>query len=396
MFVGTNQRLVISLTDLVAGAEVAFPSPALLQGLELLFRGPGGDTFSIATGTADVLEVDASPTDTGDDWSAMGWTPNATGWQWSAIQQGGSDDQTFATPVGKPGRIVFGSAEGNAPPIFAGGFELTVRSSTVPGNVEVIPAVVGTGFLEGSGAAVGDTVAASIAGQHVSLNVVGSTAEFPSLDPAVPFAIVDATTLERARFATTSQLLTTKEWWVSVDDAAADTAAAALRADPIAAADVIGRRSLARSLAGDPVSLGIIGALALGALASLIFAAIGFVVSATVTTSERITEFAILRALGLSGRDLATWVSLENAFLLVFGLVAGSVLGLVLAWLVLPFATLTSSGAAAVPTPEIVIPWQAVLPLYLAALALFAVTVLIVTRQIRRAGISTVLRSGEE
>jgi hypothetical protein len=49
-----------------------------------------------------------------------------------------------------------------------------------------------------------------------------------------------------------------------------------------------------------------------------------------------------------------------------------------------------------VPTPQIVVPWAGILPLYLAAVGLFVVTILIVTRQIRRAGISTVLRSGEE
>ena len=159
---------------------------------------------------------------------------------------------------------------------------------------------------------------------------------------------------------------------------------------------MVSRVARTRSLGGDPISLGIIGALGLGAIAALAFAAIGFVVSATVTTSERITEFAILRALGLSGRELAACVSLENAFLLVFGLIAGSALGLVLAWLVLPFATLTETGATAVPSPQIVVPWPAILPIYAAALLLFAVTVAIVTRQVRRAGITTVLRSGEE
>jgi len=63
---------------------------------------------------------------------------------------------------------------------------------------------------------------------------------------------------------------------------------------------------------------------------------------------------------------------------------------------VLPFATLTETGAAAVPTPQIVVPFEAIAPIYLAAIALFVVTVLLVTRQVRHAGISTVLRSGEE
>jgi len=136
------------------------------------------------------------------------------------------------------------------------------------------------------------------------------------------------------------------------------------------------------------------GAAVLGAASPGI--ASGSLDSATVTSSERITEFAILRALGLSTRELSGWVSLENAFLLVFGLLAGSVLGIILAWLVLPFATLTATGEAVVPPPSIVVPWAAMAPLYGAAVVLFVVTVAIVTRQVRRAGITTVLRSGDE
>jgi putative ABC transport system permease protein len=228
------------------------------------------------------------------------------------------------------------------------------------------------------------------------MRIAGRTPDFPSLDPSIPFAIVDATTLERARQAMTGQLLPTREWWLSVDAASAPNVEEALRQAPFAADEVLGRMSLSRSLAGDPVSLGIIGALGLGAIAALAFAAIGFVVSAVVATSERITEFAILRALGLSVRDLSAWVSLENAFLLGFGILTGSALGILLAWLVLPFATLTESGEAAVPPAQIVVPWPALTPIYLAAIALFVVTVLLVTRQVRGAAISTVLRSGDE
>ena len=80
----------------------------------------------------------------------------------------------------------------------------------------------------------------------------------------------------------------------------------------------------------------------------------------------------------------------------MFGIVAGSLLGVVLAWLVLPFATLTETGESAVPAPDIVVPWAAMAPLYVAAVVLFVVTVVIVSRQVRRAGISTVLRAGDE
>ena len=395
LFVGAGQRIELPLTQVIGGVRVGVPGPISLQGVELNFRVPAEDPPPVAVGTVDIRSVEASASVDGADWTDVGWAPNAPGWTWTIRYAFDTSDRAYRPPPGAPSQIVFDFGDGKAEPLF-GGSSAVFRSSTVPADADLIPAVVSDQFLELSGAAIGDEVAASIAGQRVELEVVASTAEFPSLDPTEGFAIVDATTLERSRLATTGQVLITEEWWLGVDDGRAAAVEEALRGAPLAAVDVIGRASLTRSLASDPISLGIIGALGLGALAALAFASIGFIVSATVSTSERVTEFAILRALGLSARELSAWVSLENAFLLVFGLVAGSFLGILLAWLVLPFATLTETGAVAVPSPEVVVPLEAIAPLYLAALVLFAVTVVIVTRQVRRAGITTVLRSGEE
>jgi hypothetical protein len=390
-FAGDGQRIELPVTASVGGADVTIASPVRLRSIELTFRGPA-DTVGI--GSAQLVRVEASPDAGGDTWAAVAFDPESPDYAWS-MSFGG-----FEQPIKvSGGRLIFPSQNepsGEGQPIFGSGGATTYLIEATDPLPAVIPAVVGDRFLELAGLEVGSDVAAAMSGQRVTLRVIGSISQFPSLDPTQPFAIVDSTTLERARIIATRQVLPTKEWWLSIDEAKAADIEKALSADPVAAATVLGRDALTRSLAGDPISLGIIGALALGALAALAFASIGFIVSATVTTSERITEFAILRALGLSARELAAWVSLENAFLLVFGLIAGSALGLVLAWLVLPFATLTESGAAAVPAPDIVVPWLSIAPLYLAALVLFVVTVVVVSRQIRRAGISTVLRSGEE
>ena len=70
-----------------------------------------------------------------------------------------------------------------------------------------------------------------------------------------------------------------------------------------------------RALATDPVALGIIGVLGIGVVAAGLFAVVGFIVSAAVSARERVTEFALLRALGLSSSQLSGWLSLENATL---------------------------------------------------------------------------------
>ena len=144
------------------------------------------------------------------------------------------------------------------------------------------------------------------------------------------------------------------------------------------------------------MALGLIGALALGALAAIVFAAIGFVVSATVSTRERLGEFALLQAIGLSHRQLSAWLTMENLFLLLVGLLVGTGIGLVLAWVVLPFVTLTQEAALAVPPVEVVIPWGIYGLLYLVAGIALAITVLVIGRLLSRVRVSGVLRAGGE
>jgi ABC-type antimicrobial peptide transport system permease subunit len=172
--------------------------------------------------------------------------------------------------------------------------------------------------------------------------------------------------------------------------------AEALRGEPYSAASVVAFDELHGDLLSDPIALGVIGALALGALSAILFAAIGFVVSATVSTRERLGEFALLQAIGLSHRQLSGWLTLENAFLLATGLLVGTGLGLVLAWVVLPFVTLTQEAALAVPPVEVVIPWGIYGLLYLVAAAALVVTVVVIGQLLGRVRVSGVLRSGGE
>ena len=149
-------------------------------------------------------------------------------------------------------------------------------------------------------------------------------------------------------------------------------------------------------LVGDPLGLGVIGILGLGSVAALVFAAIGFLVSATVSTSERIGEFALLKAIGLAPRQLFVWLSMESIALLVVGLVAGTFLGLVLAWLALPFATLTANGEPPVPAPDVIVPLEALVPTLVLAVVLVLATALLVRRQLPAARTSAVLRARDE
>jgi ABC-type antimicrobial peptide transport system permease subunit len=144
------------------------------------------------------------------------------------------------------------------------------------------------------------------------------------------------------------------------------------------------------------VALGIIGALAIGFVAAAMFAVVGFIVSAAVSARERVTEFALLRALGLSSGQLSSWLSLENAVLAGVSLVTGSLLGLVIAWVVLPFVTVTQTASTPYPPVSLTVPWLVIGILEVVAIVALTTTVIVLAWLLRRVGLASALRLGED
>jgi ABC-type antimicrobial peptide transport system permease subunit len=148
-------------------------------------------------------------------------------------------------------------------------------------------------------------------------------------------------------------------------------------------------------LTRDPVALGISGALSLGFVAAAVFSVLGFAVSAAVSTSERTTEFAVLRSLGLSDRQLSAWLALEGGITAALALAGGIALGALVAWLVLPFVSLAGEGGR--PFPEVIVelPWQAVAVLTGSLLTALAVVLAVQILLLRRLALGPALRAGE-
>jgi hypothetical protein len=374
----------------IGGKPVSVAGPIRLAGVELQMTTPG---LIAVTGTMTVRGIESSDAADGETWTDIGFGPRGR-WDWVQIDP--SAGIFSGPPTDDPGTVtVFGRGSGGAVGGSIAAPPVVFRLWAPPADDEILPVVAGSAFLEATGAAVGEDVSARIQGAPVTLRIVDSVEAFPTLDPAKPFLIADGETRDLQRMGTVARVLPASEAWLSVDPAKATLVAATLTGPPYDAAQVVGRDALTVALATDPVPLGVIGVLGLGSIAAMTFAAIGFLVSATVSTNERRGEFALLRALGLSDRQLSLWLALENTFLLVIGLVLGSALGLLLSWLVLPFVTVTGTGAAAVPAPVIVIPWGAIAPIWLLAAVLLLVTVAAVRRQLPSSAIGGVIRAGE-
>jgi hypothetical protein len=259
-----------------------------------------------------------------------------------------------------------------------------------------VPAVASAAFLDASATAVGESIPLEIAGVRRSVEIVGAVRAFPTVEEDQPVLVVDLPTMTLLRFEGSDSVDPPDEWWFAVDDDALDATVAALEDRPIDSRSVVSQAARARALATDPVALGIIGALSIGFVAATLFAVVGFVVSAAVSARERVSEFALLRALGLSSGQLSSWLSLENAVLASVSLVAGCALGLVIAWVVLPFVTVTQEARTPFPPVNLDVPWVTIGGLVLAGILALAATILVLAWLLRRIGLAAVLRTGED
>lgn len=386
LFVGRGQTMMIDLPP--ASGPIAGSGPAEpLSLLGLDFSLAGGFPFAAnpITGGLGVTGL-AAATASGSTWTTFGEAAALDRWAWEAPTDGGFDGLGMGSSLSLgPESIQLLGPVGE-----------DVRLRAPLSAAATIPAIASQAFLAATGSTVGQTITARSGGTALTLRIAASAVEFPTLDPATPFVIVDGPTLADLRYLEDGSTSAGADWWLSTSPGADQRVAATLAAPPFHSQTVLSRGGVAASLAGDPVGLGTLGALLLGSLAAAAFAVLGFLVGASVSVRERAAEFALLRALGLSGPQLAAWLTAEQAFLLGVGLLAGTGVGVLLAWLILPATLLSASGAPVVPPPTVVLPWALIGLAYLGAILLLAVTSLLVGRPVPRRGIAGVLRAAGE
>ncbi|HEY6634058.1 MAG TPA: ABC transporter permease [Acidimicrobiia bacterium] len=285
--------------------------------------------------------------------------------------------------------IETGVGSGTAPAYFS----LRPHLADLPAS---FPVIVSTGFLEANSVAIGDSVRLPALRVDASATIAGTVSAFPTLDPSLGEAVLlDLATLQILAYQPGLSPPGVGAYWMSAegDDS---LVVAQLTSPPLNSSNVQSRTELASQLVSDPVALGAIGALTLGFVAAAVFAAVGFAVSATVSARERMVEFALLRALGLSGRQLGLWLAVEQGALVLVSLGLGTVIGIVLTATLLPLVSLTHTGDPAMPAVIVEYPWPAIVGLELAVVAVLAVIVVVMTVLLRRVGLGSLLRLGED
>ncbi|MGH3015674.1 MAG: FtsX-like permease family protein, partial [Gaiellaceae bacterium] len=384
---GRSRRLQVELGG-GASAGSAPAHPLTLVAVELRVDAGFGQTRG-GTLAVESLSADSTPVDAGH---AAAWTvrpgeiPHASVPPEVRGVRGGEDALfllDFAT----------GARAGACPPFCS---SLQVTFTATPGAnepPEAVRAVVTDRFLDDTGSDVGQAVALGPDGS--SLAVTGSVHDFPTLPPEIGGVVVDLRTYVAALYLGTGEVAAPSSWLIDTKPGREREVARLLRAPPFSSSEVADRAGIADRLTRDPVALGISGALSLGFVAAAVFAVVGFAVSAAVSTAERTTEFAVLRSLGLSDRQLSAWLALEGGIVAALALAGGIVLGALVAWLVLPYVSLAGEGGR--PFPEVVVelPWEAVAILTGSLLAALAIVLAVQILLLRRLALGPALRAGE-
>jgi ABC-type lipoprotein release transport system permease subunit len=267
------------------------------------------------------------------------------------------------------------------------------------GEGRPLPVLVSGGFLSEQKKKNGEEFPLYVNGQYITVKVVGSFDLFPTFDPEQEEALFVAD-YERLRDAATrvpgagSNVLPNEAWLSSRGTAVLVKAALAERG--FQAESIFDRETILAEQASDPlVAASWEGILFLAFAGVLLVSTLGFVTYSALGAQARSLEFAILRTMGLSGRQIFGVITFEQAFVVAGGMAAGTLLGFPLSRLMIGYMGLTESGREPLPPLLSVVNWQSVLTVYALLGIVVVSTVIVLVALYSRLAVSRALRMGE-
>ncbi len=158
------------------------------------------------------------------------------------------------------------------------------------------------------------------------------------------------------------------------------------------------RRAIINSMQTDPLHINILNMLGIGVATALLLALVGTLFSAWLNATGRLTNFAVLRALGMAPRQIAAVLLWELGGICITALILGIGLGYFLTLLIKPVLFVTDFiGSINNSTPiQIVLP-QFQLALVLGAVVVICIVTLVLMAQlVSRPSLGQTLRLNED
>jgi putative ABC transport system permease protein len=144
-----------------------------------------------------------------------------------------------------------------------------------------------------------------------------------------------------------------------------------------------------------PERQGLFGLLSVGFAAAAVLTVLGFMLYALFSFRRRFIELGVLRAIGLSSSQMTVLLASELAFLILTGLVMGTVLGSWASNLFIPYMQVGGGATANVPPYVVMMPWPTLVRIYLLMGVLFLTTLSLLAAMLLRMRIFQAVKLGE-
>ena len=262
----------------------------------------------------------------------------------------------------------------------------------------LLPVLASKGFLRRSGLHVGDTTQLFVNSLFLPARIVGDFGLFPTLgdsrnDPAL---IANGSVLSALLNGNPNgPLLYPNEVWLKtgaqgLEAVRSQQASSGISGTLTAVVDIEAAQQ------SDPlVAAGWEGILFISFAAILLLSAIGFLIYSYLTAQRRTLEFAVLRTMGFSKKQIAAVVAFEQLFVIGLGMAAGTLMGMRLGSLMIRYMGLTETGDQVLPPLQLQINWLTLGSAWLVLAAVFMVTIAAVVLLYSRLALHRVLRIGE-
>lgn len=263
--------------------------------------------------------------------------------------------------------------------------------------------VVASGsFLAESSTRVGGQVEIRVPGQFVSAVIKDVVDYFPTLDPVGKgFLIANLDRLSSVRnliLGDTAHYYPNEVWLTVTDDSeqrseVLDT----LSTGGFRAQKLHDKKAIIAGQRTDPLmAAGWGGVLLIAFLGVILVSGLGFIVYAYLSAQRRQLEFAILRTLGFSLRQIIGLICFEQIFIIVVGMGLGTLVGMRLSTMMMPFLQLTERGETVLPPFILTTDWLTIGIAYIILTVAFAITIFLVVLFFSRVALHRTLRMGEE
>lgn len=256
---------------------------------------------------------------------------------------------------------------------------------------QAIPAIFSYSIVP-NGAQIGDHAELLMAGQPVTFEIRGTIADFPTVSS--DFVIVNEATFNSYAGESISKQLNKSELWLNTQG---QNHAQIIVLPFVAAALLADAREILQTIQNNILTMGTIRAFGLNALILAIISLAGLVMINRFSIRNRVYEFSILRALGLSQVQFNQLLFGEGLLVLGLGLVSGITLGFGLTSIMRPYISLAVSRTlTGMVVHQVNIDWMSIAFSIIVMVLMYIIATLLIFFAMWKSEAHRIIRTGDE